>query len=65
MANEKFEVKIALAITTAEGDDFADYELNYHGLSYEGLQALQRALAETLLGLGDARLAPVAKPGKK
>jgi hypothetical protein len=59
MADRTFDVKIAVEIS-AEGKEFSDYQLNYHGLDYAQLQTLQHTITDALLGLGDANLPEAA-----
>ena len=55
-----FDVKIKMEVTGTGTDEgfAAEYDANYHKLSYATLQKLQRAQVESLLGLGDAKLPP-------
>lgn len=61
----KFGVKLSMVITPEDGSQFADYEMNYHNVSPEGLQELQHGLAGMLLALGDKRLPVVQAVAKK
>lgn len=52
---KNFDVTISVAVT-GDGAQFSNYTLNYHNLGYASLQALQHAITEALLALGDAKL---------
>lgn len=57
-----FDVTIEMKVKGADSDTgfAAEYTASYHNMGYATLQKLQRAQAEMLLSLGDAKL-PDAK----
>lgn len=54
--DKSFEVCIKLVITK-DGEPFSETEQDYHRMKYEDIVAVQKALADVLVGLGLARLA--------
>lgn len=55
MPQDEFNVSINVNITK-NNSKFSDYKLDYTGLDYAQLQALQNAMASSLLALGNAPL---------
>jgi hypothetical protein len=57
--DKKFTVKLNLNITDSDGNPFADSDLTWHNMGYDGVVLLEAILIEslgTLNGVGEARV---------